>query len=262
MKRLPIPDTFPLPTMNPAVSDNDVMLHAGDSEHYMAVGLSALNVIHAATSLAGIDRVTSILDLPCGHGRVTRTLRAAFPAADITVSDLDRDGVDFCAETFAATPVYSRPDFSTLDLLRTFDVIWAGSLMTHLPAEKARQFVACVVRHLTDRGVGVVTSHGAFVAGKVQVPWVAGQGGYSLDHAGTGRMLDDYFRVGYGFSPYPLAATSVPNNIQTEQQYGVSLTSREWLEAVIRAEGGDVLFHRVHAWDNHHDVIAFRRARR
>jgi len=262
MKRLPLPDTFPLPTMNPAVSDNDVMLHADDFRHYMAVGLSALNVINAARSLAGIDRVTSVLDLPCGHGRVTRVLRAAFPDAEIAVSDLDRDGVEFCAKTFAAAPVHSRSDFSTLDLQRTFDVIWAGSLMTHIPPEKARQFVACMLRHLTDHGVGVVTSHGAFVAGKVQVPWLAGHGGYSLDHAGTDRMLHDYFHVGYGFSPYPIAATSVPNNIQTEQQYGVSLTSREWLEAVIREEGGDVVFHRVHAWDNHHDVTAFRRARR
>jgi SAM-dependent methyltransferase len=261
MKRLPIPPTFALPTMNPVVSDNDVMLHENDFTHYMEVGISALSVINAATSLAGIERVTSILDLPCGHGRVTRALQAAFPHAKIIVSDIDRDGVDFCAKTFAATPVSSSPDFSTLELKRTFDVIWVGSLMTHLPAAKAQQLVACIVRHLSENGVGVVTSHGAFVAGRVQVPWIAGQGGYSLDHAGTGNLLRDYFHFGYGFSPYPLAATSVPNNVQIEQQYGVSLTSREWLETVVRGAGGDVLFHRAHAWDNHHDVIAFRRAR-
>ena len=47
-----------------------------------------------------------MLDFACGHGRVMRTLKAAFPDALLTACDIDRDGVDFCARTFGAAPVY------------------------------------------------------------------------------------------------------------------------------------------------------------
>ena len=54
--------------------------------------------------------VKRILDLPCGHGRVLRYLSAAFPEAEITACDIMREGVDFCASTFGAIPVYSQDD--------------------------------------------------------------------------------------------------------------------------------------------------------
>src|SRR4051812_20897648 len=56
------------------VDPHDAM-HVGDGEHYLRVGLSAMRCIRAAT--AGTPR--RILDLPCGHGRVLRMLRAAYP---------------------------------------------------------------------------------------------------------------------------------------------------------------------------------------
>ena len=46
-----------------------------------------------------------ILDMPCGHGRVTRVLRARFPDAAITVCDIDRDGAGFASDRFGARGV-------------------------------------------------------------------------------------------------------------------------------------------------------------
>ena len=92
MPELPIPESFPFPNINTKVSDNDVMLSGRDFKHYLALGVSAQQFISAATAFAGGVNVTDILDLPCGHGRVTRVLRAAFPNASIVVSDIDRDG--------------------------------------------------------------------------------------------------------------------------------------------------------------------------
>ena len=68
---------------------------------YILAGTSALALIRVAMAEAGMrDDPAAILDLPCGHGRVIRVLRAAFPAATLIACDLDRDGVDFCAQTF------------------------------------------------------------------------------------------------------------------------------------------------------------------
>jgi len=69
-----------------------------------------LTCIEKALNAAGKTRsqVTEIPDLPCGHGRVLRHLKTASPTARITACDLKRDGVDFWASQFDATPVYAR----------------------------------------------------------------------------------------------------------------------------------------------------------
>jgi hypothetical protein len=65
-------------------------------------------------------------------------LRAAFPEAHLTVCDLDRDKVDFCAAQFNATPVYSQEDIRSVSLDQTFDLIWCGSLFTSWTASAGR----------------------------------------------------------------------------------------------------------------------------
>jgi len=129
------------------ISTNDHMWNTG-SQWYYDVGKSALNCVRSALATARGEPAsfpdipsavrsslatahvepTSILDLPSGHGRVCRMLRAAFPDAHLTVCDLDRDAVDFCAAEFNATPVYSQEDISSVSLDQSFDLIWCGSL--------------------------------------------------------------------------------------------------------------------------------------
>ena len=209
--------------------------------------MSAFESINAALKAAGTDRVTTILDMPCGHGRVARVLRAAFPTAEISVSDLDTDGVVFCAKQFDAQPLISGPDFSTLNFAKTFDLIWVGSLITHLPERVAEDFIAFVLRHLRCGGVAVVSSHGAFVAGRI-----AGGETYGVESGATHRMVDDYHTRGFGYADYPAYDTSV-------QHYGVSIATRDWIISAITRAGGKVLFYNDLALDNHHDIVSFMR---
>lgn len=51
----------------------------GAREHYFMVGRSALRCVEVAMFTAGKTRDARILDLSCGHRRVMRWLRAAFP---------------------------------------------------------------------------------------------------------------------------------------------------------------------------------------
>ena len=89
------------------ISPRDTMYTAGWEQHYASVGQSALQAIRLAMLAVGKVHFKKILDLPCGHGRIQRVLRAAFPDAEITACDLDFDGVDFCVQTFGAIPLYS-----------------------------------------------------------------------------------------------------------------------------------------------------------
>ena len=250
-RRLVLPANYPWKNLNTAVSSRDDMLPSAEHDaHYLAVGVSAAQIIHQALQLQGIVKLSSILDMPCGHGRVTRVLRATHPEADLFVCDLDRDGVAFCAQQFSATPLVSIPDFRKLDFGRQFDLIWVGSLITHLPESVTVDFIDFALRHLTPQGVAVVSSHGPFVVGRMQRNILNGGEGYGTENGAARVMLRDYFDKGYGYADYP-------NNDNSVQHYGISLTAPEWLKAAVVSVGGKVLLYRDHAFDRHHDIVAF-----
>ena len=76
------------------ISPSDQM----NNQWYFEVGRSAVEVILAGVMSSYLHRVTRVLDLPCGHGRVLRHLVRMFPEAEIHACDLDTDGVAFCAQ--------------------------------------------------------------------------------------------------------------------------------------------------------------------
>ena len=70
------------------------MFH-GNVEHYFSCGESALSVILAAISLAGIETPKRILDFGAGAGRVSRWLKAEFPGSRIAGCDIREQDVTF-----------------------------------------------------------------------------------------------------------------------------------------------------------------------
>jgi len=241
MTTLAIPDSFSVPGLIADVADADTMFN-GDSRHYLAVGLSALGVIEAALCDARPPR--RILDLPCGFGRVTRMLRARYPSADITVCDLDRAGVDFTAACFGARGVYSEQDFRDLQLGATFDLIWVGSLLTHLPEHQARQFLDFAVRHMTPHSRLIVTTHGDYVSGRLR-EWT-----YGLTTAAARGLLAEFRMTGYGFRGYAGG-----------QHYGISLAARSWFEHLLAGSPLCLQSYQERGWDDHQDTLLLRRRR-
>jgi len=110
---------------------NDGMYH-GDGVHYFKVGLSAIHCIDEVMELTGSKDVETILDFPCGSGRVMRFLQQRFPEAKITACELTKGPVQFCVRTFGAEPAYSSLNLDEVSLGQQFDLIWCGSLATHL----------------------------------------------------------------------------------------------------------------------------------
>jgi SAM-dependent methyltransferase len=132
----------------------------GDLDSYLSVTHSAIAQIGHAMTACGRTSFERILDLPCGHGRVMRGLRAAFPEAELTGCDVNERGVDFCAARFGAIPAYSDPDPTKVNLEGTFDLIWVGSLLTHLDADACRAFLELFRASLSPGGLLLFSSHG------------------------------------------------------------------------------------------------------
>ena len=153
-RTLPASDVTPASTL---IAPDDDMC-CGDADHYFRVGREALAFVRDARMMTGGDHVGAILDLPCGYGRVARWLRGGFPGARLTVSDTNASGVAFCVEHFGATGVVAQLDGAHWALLPdAYDVIWCGSLLTHLDRDR---WVDHRRRWVTARGVVVFTTHG------------------------------------------------------------------------------------------------------
>ena len=134
----------------------------GNKGHFFHVGQSAMQCIKLAILASGKEftAITKILDLPCGYGRVMRMLKSAFPEARLTGCDLLHDGVDFCAQVFGATPLYSDKSIENVEPKGKFDLIWCGSFLTHLDAVRWPKFIEFFNEVLEPGGILIFTTHG------------------------------------------------------------------------------------------------------
>jgi hypothetical protein len=217
------------------IAPNDDMFHAG-TDSYFESGRSALDCIQLAMLAAGKSDVRNVLDFPSGHGRSLRTLAEAFPEADFTACDLDRDGVDFCARMFGAQPIYSHEDPAQVEIQAKYDLIWSGSFFTHLDAHRFSGFLSLFDSLLEPNGLFVFTVHSA---GLIE----------SLRHRptapGEDEMLEAYEADGYGYYPYP------------GQNYGDALASPPWVTKQLEGLPGlRLVMYSIRAWHNYQDVVA------
>ena len=242
----PVPDSFELlehlaQELDQTLSPSDTMF-AGSENHYFSVGRSALRCIRSAQGAAKLNEPGNILDLPCGYGRVLRTMRAAWPTAEITACDLEREGVDFCARAFGAIPVYSDVDPRSVELLPgSFDLIWVGSLLTHLNRSSWSDFLECFERWLKPGGLLVFSTHGRRVAARMESGI-----DYGLERDACAGLLLEFKRDGFAYRDYP-----------GQTSYGISLASPMFvLKELLLGDSWRIVSYGETMWDDHHDVVA------
>lgn len=213
----------------------------GNSHHYTTCGASALNAIAAAVQQSGIT-LQSIPDFGSGAGRVTRWLRAYYPEARLSVTDIRIEDLEFCAREFGANYFPSSTDVTALHSKETYDLIWAGSVLTHLPEEVSKALIQKLSSWLTPNGVLVMSFHGRFAA--LRGPYF---GNYGLETEWT-ELLFELSTKGFAYSDYP-----------HQRGYGISLSTLEWVTNQIqRIDGARLVFLAERAWDDHQDVFGFQ----
>jgi len=236
----------PLAGVNRTIAEGDSMFRENEA-HYFDVGESALHAIESAlfTARRPASSVQTILDLPCGYGRVMRFLQKAFPQAALTACDLNRDGVEFCAKTFGARGVVSRDNPREIPLHAEFDLIWCGSLLTHFPADRCAAFLERFQRWLHPNGILVFTTHGR----RCEVELTTGRNRCGLDDQQAARLLREYHGTGFGYVDY-----------EPGSGYGVSLTLPSYLLShYVQRPGWRLLGYRESGWDHRQDVICLQR---
>jgi len=228
--------------INRTISTNDGMYVTGQEAHYFSAGYSAIRNIHIGMTAADLVSPTNILDMACGYGRVLRMLMTYFPEANLTACDIDHNAVNFCAETFGAEKLYSDTDFINISPPKQFDLIWCGSLVTHLDISHWEAFISFCIEHLKKNGLLIFTTHGSYTARMITEYDFF----YGLERTDAYKLIDEYMASGFGYCHYP-----------SQSQFGLSITSTAWVASFIRNHTELQLCSVVEmGWDNHQDVYS------
>jgi hypothetical protein len=246
---LPLPPTIPLYKFAQSIYPDLVLsLHAddamywGNATHYLSAGASAIDIINGVQSIASVPDFKSILDFGSGAGRVTRWLRAAYPQSIITAADIRAEDLDFVAATFKALTWNPGIDFTDMEPPGQYDLIWAGSVLTHLSISNTRLLLEKVMQWSNVGGIAVLSFHGrSAYSWRRKLKYI--------DHDLLPPIEEQYEATGFGYSNY-----------RGQSSYGISFCTPAWMVAqTATIENCRVISISERVWDNHHDIIALQR---
>ena len=190
--------SFALPGVPGHVHANDFMLRSTDQaaiESYVKSARDALAVLDSALRTAGRRRedVRQWLDFGCGYGRILRFLLEQVPADRVWVTDVLPDAVRFCSREFKVRSLDELAEHH--ELLGTFDVIYAISVFTHLPADRTERLAGLLTSALAPSGLLIFTTHG---------PWsLDASSCYPTEFMGKREEIEaNLTRSGIHFMPY------------------------------------------------------------
>lgn len=101
------------------------------------------------------------LDFGCGCGRLTPALRTRWPEVEITGCDVDERAINWCRENLdAAKYVVTNALPPAPFQADSFDLVWCGSVFTHLDEGRQDQWLQELHRILKPGGILLASVHG------------------------------------------------------------------------------------------------------
>ncbi|WP_309644158.1 class I SAM-dependent methyltransferase, partial [Phenylobacterium sp.] len=110
-------------------------------------------------ALGGFPKLGTVLDFASGWGRLTRVLEQRLKPRQIFVGDIYHDAVAWQEKTFGVTGVYSAPDPDGFKHGGVHDLIFVGSMFSHLPDGLFQRWLAKLHGFLGPKGVLAFSVH-------------------------------------------------------------------------------------------------------
>jgi SAM-dependent methyltransferase len=199
-------------------------------ELYWSAGEQAMDAVRLGLREAGTERVERILDFACGGGRVMRAFRAEWPDAEIVGAELWAHQLEFCAEKFGAVTVQSGPELDQVSVPGQFDLIWSGSMLTHVDERSWK--AALRLWHSALRGVLVFTVGGPATAEDLRNKGLDALP--DLEDGSDATLLEGYDETGFAFVP--------------TVHDGWTIARPDWTRARVEEAGLRLLSYREGAW--------------
>ena len=115
----------------------------------------------SAIAGSSIENVKTALDFGCGCGRLLLAAVRRWPQIRWSGSDVDERGIQWCTQHLAGARVLvNSPLPPTPFSDGEFDLIWCGSVFTHLDEDRQDAWLAELVRILAPGGHLLASVHG------------------------------------------------------------------------------------------------------
>jgi SAM-dependent methyltransferase len=213
--------------------------------NYYSTGRTTVRRVRQAMLQTRKVEVHRILDFGSGYGRILRQFKAAFPDARLAACDILRDAVDFCAETFGAEPVYAADDPGETAIEGRFDLIWVGSLFTHLDAPQWKKLLDLFERILEPDGLLLFTTQGRVIRNQIaERAWMDSYGqpiwqNWGVSEAQLDAVVAEYDAGGFGYLEWGTL----------ERRYGTSIATPAWvMEQLQTRPGFEILGYWEQGW--------------
>lgn len=249
--------------LNETMHPDDHMLTA-NLESYFKTARSAIDCIIASLKSAEREAssIRSVLDFGSGYGRVYRALSAMFPHAQLTACDLMEPAARFCAETFGGDWVRSDEDLSTIELPRQYDLIWLGSVFTHLPAYRWVRLLDFLHEACTPGGLVVFTCHGDRAINHIESVLLK-RNPYAIDAFRFEAMKYSLPKIGFDFIPNKPAAIKHQHDrgiSVSHGEYGFSFSTEGWVRRLIQEmPEWKMVRYAAPGWAGNHDAVTIMR---
>jgi len=226
------------------ISPEDNMFGEGNEDHYFNVGLSGLKLILISLLCAQKDKseIKTILDFPSGWGRELRFIKAYFSDAKITAGEIEERALRFCKDRFNVNILQSHNDFGRIPIINQFNLIWCGSLITHLNETGSGKLLDLFYDALDENGLLIFTTHGRYSEYLLDT----GKYNYDLEKSEIFTLKQQYEVSGYGYVNYKGANDYGLSVIKPSRIIGLLEKNKNW----------KIILYNEKGYDNHQDVIA------
>lgn len=203
---------------------------------YFTDGYRSFNVLRKLVNskYGAVGFNGKILDFASGYGRVSRFLAGYYGSDHIVVSEVKEDAVNFQTRQFGVKGMYSVFEPDELKCENKFDVVFVGSLFTHLPEILFVKWILKLAAMLTPTGMLIFTVHD-----KSLYP-----GSADFDFCFKTDSEDQFFSF-------------VENKIIERECYGVTFVSEKFVSGVLEKAGKNMQYKRyIKAFPGKQDVYA------
>jgi hypothetical protein len=231
------------------LNPNDTELN-DDQKNYFQIGRNALDLCVDALVSNQCNVPKAILDFPSGSGRVTRHLVSYFNESTIHACDLYENHLEFCKNRLGTDVFLSHVNPDEIVLPQKYDLIFVGSLLTHLPLTGFDSVIRFIKKHLSERGIALLTFEGRFSAYAQQNLWKF------VDDDLFGIAYSQYLKNGFGFVDY----VNHQSQFFKQEHYGFALANPTFvIGQIFKQEGLKMISYKEQAWNNHQDCCVVQK---
>jgi SAM-dependent methyltransferase len=130
---------------------------------FLAGGEQAVRDIEQALGSIGrsLDDTKALLDFGCGCGRVLLALERRTAIPSLTGCDVDERSIEWCQQNLRRSRCFVNGALPPLPVEPgSFDLIWCGSVFTHLDEDRQDRWLEELHRILTPGGILLASVHG------------------------------------------------------------------------------------------------------